>query len=115
MGRPLPEDPRRGLPAPVPVALAPTAWRTQRARPPRKPRMKLCQFQLPRLGARLGVLDGDTVIDVTSPRVGVTSVLDLLVQGRSPLGIERLARRLAGEPRRPRHAWASIDRAPRHG
>ena len=77
--------------------------------------MKLCQFQLPRLGARLGVLDGDTVIDVTSPRVGVTSVLDLLVQGRSPLGIERLARRLAGAPRRPRHAWASIDRAPRHG
>jgi 2-dehydro-3-deoxy-D-arabinonate dehydratase len=75
--------------------------------------MKLCQFQVAGAGRRVGVLDGDDVIDITAPRAGVGSVLDLLVAGRTPAGIERLARRLGREPRRRRHAWAALDRAPR--
>jgi 2-dehydro-3-deoxy-D-arabinonate dehydratase len=75
--------------------------------------MKLCQFQAAGGARRVGVLDGDAVIDITSPRTGITSVLDLVVQGRTAAGVERLARRLAGGPHRPRLAWAALDRAPR--
>jgi 2-dehydro-3-deoxy-D-arabinonate dehydratase len=75
--------------------------------------MKVCQFQIAGGGRRVGVLDGDSVIDITAPRAGVGSVLDLVVAGRTPAGVERLARRLARAPRRPRHAWATLDRAPR--
>ena len=75
--------------------------------------MKLCQFQVAGGGRRVGVLDGDDVIDITAPRARVSSVLDLLITGRTPVGIERLARRLGREPRRRRHAWAALDRAPR--
>jgi 2-dehydro-3-deoxy-D-arabinonate dehydratase len=75
--------------------------------------MKLCQFQAAGGARRVGVLDGDAVIDITAPRAGVRSVLDLVRQGRTPAGIERLARRLARAPRRPRHAWTGLDRAPR--
>ncbi|HEY7138610.1 MAG TPA: fumarylacetoacetate hydrolase family protein [Methylomirabilota bacterium] len=75
--------------------------------------MKLCQFQLAGGARRVGVLDGEAVIDITTPRAGVASVLDLLRAGRTPAGIERLAGRLARAPRRPRHPWAALDRAPR--
>jgi 2-dehydro-3-deoxy-D-arabinonate dehydratase len=74
--------------------------------------MKLCQFQAPGGARRVGVVDGDAVIDITAPRAGIASVLDLVVQGRTVAGVERLARRLARAPRRPRLAWAAIDRAP---
>ena len=39
--------------------------------------MKLCQFQVAGGGRRVGVLDGDDVIDITAPRARVSSVLDL--------------------------------------
>jgi 2-dehydro-3-deoxy-D-arabinonate dehydratase len=74
--------------------------------------MKLCQFQLPGGGRRVGVVEDATVIDITAPRQGVCGVLDLVVRGRTPAGIERLARQLARAPRRPRLAWAALDRAP---
>jgi 2-dehydro-3-deoxy-D-arabinonate dehydratase len=74
--------------------------------------MKLCQFQAPGAGRRVGVVEGDEVVDITVPREGVASVLDLLVQGRTAAGVERLARRLARAGRRPRLAWAMLDRAP---
>ena len=74
--------------------------------------MKLCQFQVTGDGLRVGVVEGDEVIDVTAPRDGVASVLDLLRRGRSAAGIERLARRLARGGRRPRYPWATLDRAP---
>jgi 2-dehydro-3-deoxy-D-arabinonate dehydratase len=73
--------------------------------------MRLCQFQNPRGGRRVGVVDGETVVDITAASERVTSVLDLLLRGRTPAGIDRLARRLAGG-RRPRHAWRDLDRAP---
>src|SRR5262249_11060410 len=75
--------------------------------------MKLCQFQVPAGGRRVGVVDGEAVIDITAPRAGAGSVRELIVTGRTPAGIERLARRLARASRRPRHAWAALDRAPR--
>jgi 2-dehydro-3-deoxy-D-arabinonate dehydratase len=73
--------------------------------------MKLCQFQVAG-DRRVGVLDGDVVIDITAPRQGAGSVLELVRAGRSAAAIERLAGRLA-RGRRPRHRWASLDRAPR--
>jgi 2-dehydro-3-deoxy-D-arabinonate dehydratase len=75
--------------------------------------MKLCQFQAPGGARRVGLLDGDTVVDITAPRAGIASVLDLVVRGRTAAGVERLARRLARAPRRARLAWATLDRAPR--
>ena len=74
--------------------------------------MKLCQFQAPGGGARVGVVDGDTVVDITSPQQGVGSLLELLLLGRTSVGIERLARRLARLPRRRRYRWQELDRAP---
>ena len=73
--------------------------------------MKLCQVQVAGR-RRVGLVDGETVVDITVPGERVVSVVDLLVRGRTPAGIERLARRLARGPRRPRYAWPTVDRAP---
>jgi 2-dehydro-3-deoxy-D-arabinonate dehydratase len=80
--------------------------------------MKLCQFFLPDRGKRVGILDdaapaasGPAIVDITSPRAGVASVLDLIVQGGSSEKIERLARALA-KSARARLSWAELDRAP---
>ena len=61
--------------------------------------MKLCQFQAAGGGRRVGVLDGDTVIDITAPRAGAGSVLDLR-PGRQDGGRDRAAG-AAAEPRAP--------------
>lgn len=74
--------------------------------------MKLCQFQTPDGGRRVGLVEGETVTDITARREGIVSVLDLLVRGRTASGIERMARRLARAPRRPRYTWAALDRPP---
>jgi 2-dehydro-3-deoxy-D-arabinonate dehydratase len=74
--------------------------------------MRLCQFVLPGRGRRVGAVEGDAVVDITAPRRGIGSVLELLTRGRTAAGIERLARRLARERRRPRYAWADLDRLP---
>ena len=73
--------------------------------------MKLCQFQTV-AGRRVGVVEGETVVDITAPRAGAGSVLELIRTGRTGTGIERLARQLARGARRPRLAWAALDRAP---
>ncbi len=73
--------------------------------------MKLCQFQGPGGGRRVGLLDGDAVIDITARADGVESVGDLLLRGRTAAGMERLARRLA-RGRRRRYPWRGLDRAP---
>ena len=74
--------------------------------------MKLCQFAVPGAGQRVGLVEGDSVIDITARGEGVTSVLELIRRGRTPAGIERLARRLGRGPRRPRQPWSALDRAP---
>jgi 2-dehydro-3-deoxy-D-arabinonate dehydratase len=80
--------------------------------------MKLCQFFLPQRGKRVGIVDETVgvgtdavILDITSPRAGVTSVQDLIVQGGSSEKIERLARGLA-KSARSRFRWADLDRAP---
>jgi 2-dehydro-3-deoxy-D-arabinonate dehydratase len=73
--------------------------------------MKLCQLWTPKEGTRVGVVTPDGVIDITSRAARVASVLDLIVQGRTAVGMERLARRLA-RGKRPRFALADLDVAP---
>ena len=73
--------------------------------------MKLCQLWSPKDGRRVGVVTGDAIVDITSRSARVTSVLDLIVQGPTASGIERLARRLA-KGKRPRFSFAHLDVAP---
>ena len=73
--------------------------------------MRLCQFHLPGKGIRVGVVDGDAVIDITSPRAGAASVLDLIQTCGSAAHIERRARQLATRSR-ARVPWRDLDRAP---
>lgn len=73
--------------------------------------MRLCQFHVPQLGKRVGVVSRDGVVDITSKTANVTSVLDLVTQGKSAAGVERLATRLA-RGKRPRVTLAELDVAP---
>lgn len=73
--------------------------------------MKLCQFFLPGKGRRTGVIEGSQVIDVTSRKAKISSVVDLIVRGKSCKGIERLARQLTRESR-VCFAWSELDRTP---
>ncbi len=73
--------------------------------------MKLCQYFEPQAGTRVGVVDGDAVVDITSRTAKVASVLDLVVQGKTGAGVERLARRLM-KGKRARRTLAELDVAP---
>ena len=73
--------------------------------------MKLCQFFVPQVGGRVGVVEDGRVIDITARAAKVGSVLDLIVQGKTGAGVERLARRLA-KGKRPRLSLAELDTAP---
>jgi 2-dehydro-3-deoxy-D-arabinonate dehydratase len=73
--------------------------------------VKLCQFFVPGKGKRVGVVDGDTVLDVTAPRAGVTSVTELIVASGTAARLEREARALA-RTARTRLPFATLDRAP---
>ncbi|HXL46451.1 MAG TPA: fumarylacetoacetate hydrolase family protein [Candidatus Binatia bacterium] len=73
--------------------------------------MKLCQFYLPGKGTRVGVVDGDHVVDITSGRVGVGSVRELIETCETAERIERRARRLLAGAR-TRLGWRELDRAP---
>lgn len=73
--------------------------------------MRLCQFHLPARGPRVGLVEGDAVIDITSPRDGAASVLGLIETCGSAARIESLARRLAKRSR-ARIPWRELDRPP---
>jgi 2-dehydro-3-deoxy-D-arabinonate dehydratase len=73
--------------------------------------MKLCQFFLPGKGRRVGVVEGDSVLDVTAPRTGAPSVLALVERARSAEALDRAVRELARSAR-SRFAWKDLDRAP---
>ena len=73
--------------------------------------MKLCQFFVPGKGKRVGIVTGDTVLDVTAPRDGVSSVLELIEEAGTATGLERRTRALAKNAR-TRVPFASLDRAP---
>jgi 2-dehydro-3-deoxy-D-arabinonate dehydratase len=73
--------------------------------------MKLCQFHLPGKGKRVGVVDGDVVIDVTSPKANAASTLDLVTAGGTAAGVERLVRPLLKKAK-SRLSFRDLDRAP---
>jgi len=73
--------------------------------------MKLCQFSDGKGGRRIGLVEEGKVIDITSRSARVGSTLDLITQGRTAAGIDRLARRLA-RGKRAGHALAALDVAP---
>jgi 2-dehydro-3-deoxy-D-arabinonate dehydratase len=71
--------------------------------------MRLCQFFVPGRGKRVGVVAGETVLDVTSAKA--PSVLDLIAEAGTAAGLETRLRSLA-RTARTRIPWASLDRAP---
>jgi 2-dehydro-3-deoxy-D-arabinonate dehydratase len=73
--------------------------------------MKLCQFFVPGKGKRVGIVAADTVLDVTAPRDGVSSVLELIEDTGTAAALERRVRALAKTPR-ARLPYASLDRPP---
>ena len=73
--------------------------------------MKLCQFHLPGKGLRVGIVEGDSVLDVTAPRAGVTSVSGLIAEAGSAARLESRVRALA-KGAKTRVPWATLDRAP---
>src|SRR5262249_5364160 len=73
--------------------------------------MKLCQYFAPSKGKRVGIVSGDSVLDVTAPRDGVTSVLDLIQSAKTPASLERRLGALA-KSARVRMPWSSLDRTP---
>jgi 2-dehydro-3-deoxy-D-arabinonate dehydratase len=73
--------------------------------------MRLCQFLVPKDGKRVGVVEDGSVIDITTRSAKVASVLDLVEQGKSAGGVERLARRLR-KGKRSGFTLADLDIAP---
>src|SRR5215813_5378942 len=73
--------------------------------------MKLCQFVVPGRGMRVGVVEGDQVIDVTSAKEGAGSVLELIEQHATAERLERRVRALL-KSARTRVPWDDLDRAP---
>jgi 2-dehydro-3-deoxy-D-arabinonate dehydratase len=73
--------------------------------------MKLCQFFVPGKGKRVGIVAGDTVLDVTAPRDGVSSELELVEDTGTAAALERRTRALAKNAR-TRLPFESLDRAP---
>jgi len=73
--------------------------------------MRLCQFWVPGRGRRVGVVDGDEVVDVNSQRAGITSVLEAITRTGTGARLERLLAPLARRSR-ARLAFAALDRPP---
>ena len=73
--------------------------------------MKLCQFYLPKKGTRVGVVDGEDVVDITSEEAGAASVRAMIERCGSAARIERLATQLT-RTARSRIRWSELDRKP---
>jgi 2-dehydro-3-deoxy-D-arabinonate dehydratase len=74
--------------------------------------MKLIQFFLPGKGKRVGVIQGDRVLDITSSDEGVGSTLDLVTQGKTTRGIVTRASWLAKTLHRRGLDWRELQRPP---
>lgn len=74
--------------------------------------MKLVQFFLPGKGKRVGLVQGDRVLDITSIEEGVGTTLDLVTQGKTFQGMATRANWLARRLRRGPLDWREIQRAP---
>lgn len=73
--------------------------------------MQLCQFFVPGRGRRVGAVVDDEVVDVTAPRGGLGSVLELIERQGTAERVERAVHDALRRTRR-RVAWRDLDRAP---
>lgn len=70
--------------------------------------MKLVQFDLPGTGRRVGLVRGDRVLDITAAEEGIGSTLDLLLQGRTPDGLQARVAWLEKRLRRKPLDWSRL-------
>ena len=73
--------------------------------------MKLIQFVLPGKGQRVGLVQGDRVLDLTAAEEGIRSTLELIVQGKTAHGVVARATWLARHARGKPLDWAELQRA----
>lgn len=74
--------------------------------------MKLIQFFLPGQGKRVGLVQGDRVLDITSSDEGVRSTVDLVTQGKTAPGVVARASWLARRLHRKGLDWRALQRPP---
>jgi len=74
--------------------------------------MKLIQFFLPGKGKRVGVIQGDRVMDITSTDEGVRCTLDLVAQGKTARGVVTRASWLSKRLHRRGLDWRELQQAP---
>jgi 2-dehydro-3-deoxy-D-arabinonate dehydratase len=74
--------------------------------------MKLIQFFLPGKGKRVGLVQGDRVLDITSVEDGIQSTLDLVSQGKTAQGVATRASWLAKRLHRKGLDWRELQRPP---
>jgi 2-dehydro-3-deoxy-D-arabinonate dehydratase len=74
--------------------------------------MRLVQFAVPGRGNRVGLVEGDRVLDITVGREGIGGVADLVATGGTAAGVERLVRRLRGAGRRAAYSLSALQRLP---
>jgi 2-dehydro-3-deoxy-D-arabinonate dehydratase len=74
--------------------------------------MKLLQFFVPGKGKRVGLVQGDRVLDITSSEEGVRSTLDLVIQGKTVQGLATRAMWLAKRLHRKGLDWRELQRSP---
>jgi len=74
--------------------------------------VKLIQFFLPGKGKRVGVIQGDRVLDITASEEGVRCTLDLVAQGKTARGLVTRASWLIKKLHRRGLDWQELQQAP---
>jgi len=74
--------------------------------------MKLVQFFRPGKGKRVGLVQGDRVLDITSSDEGVGCTLDLVIQGKTAQGMVTRGMWLAKRLHRKALDWRELQRSP---
>jgi 2-dehydro-3-deoxy-D-arabinonate dehydratase len=74
--------------------------------------MKLIQFFLPGKGKRVGVIQGDRVLDITSSEEGVRCTLDLVAQGKTARGVVTRASWLVKKLHQRGLDWRELQQVP---
>jgi 2-dehydro-3-deoxy-D-arabinonate dehydratase len=74
--------------------------------------MKLIQFFLPGKGKRVGVIQGDRVLDITTVEEDIRCTLDVVTQGKTAQGVVARASWLAKRLHRKGLDWRELRRSP---
>lgn len=74
--------------------------------------MKLIQFFLPGKGKRVGVIQGDRVLDITSSEEGVLCTQDLVTQGKTARGVVTRASWLVKKLHQRGLDWRELQQVP---